>query len=180
MEVSGEVTTQNTAADPPMVELTITDDDPPEIKGPDRPPYVEGNEEPVATYTATNPDPDTVITWLELEGDDADKFASIPEGDTGVLRFQETPDFENPQDANEDGVYEVTVRASDGTLTSEAFSVRVAVIDAPGKLCLSASASSCRPPAAPQVGQEVHAILEDPDGLEGGRARHVGLGAGLR
>ena len=167
VEVSGEVTTQNTAADPPMVELTITDDDPPELKGPDRPPYVEGNDEPVATYTATNPDPDTIITWLELEGDDADKFASIPEGDTGVLRFKTPPNFEDepPPDANGDNIYEVTVRASDGTLTSEAFFVRVEVMDAPGKLCLSSSAS-CRPLTAPQVGQEVHAILDDPDGIK--------------
>ena len=169
VEVSGEVTTQNTAADPPMVELTITDDDPPEITtDTPLPRYVEGDDKPVATYTATNPDPDTVITWLELEGADADKFDIISEGDTGVLRFKTPPNFEDepPPDANGDNIYEVTVRASDGTLTSEAFSVRVEVMDAPGKLCLSASASSCRPPAAPQVGQEVHAILEDPDGLK--------------
>ena len=165
VEVSGEVTTQNTAADPPMVELTITDDDPPELKGPDRPPYVEGNEEPVATYTATNPDPDTVITWLELEGDDADKFASISEGDTGVLHFKTPPNFEDepPQDANGDNIYEVTVSASDGTLTSEPLSVQVEVMDAPGELCLSSSASSCRSLAAPRVGREVHALLDDLD-----------------
>ena len=167
VEVSGEVTTQNTAADPPMVELTITDDDPPEITtDTPLPPYVEGNEEPVATYTATNPDPDNItITW-SLAGADADKFDIIPDGDTGVLRFKNTPDFENPPDADGDGVYEVTVSASDGTLTSEPFFVRVEVIDAPGALCLSSSASSCRSPAAPQVGQEVHAILEDPDGIK--------------
>ncbi len=165
VEVSGEVTTQNTAADPPMVELTITDDDPPEITtDTPLPPYVEGDDKPVATYTATNPDPDTVITWLELEGDDKALFDFA----AGVLRFKTPPNFEDepPPDANGDNIYEVTVRASDGTLTSEAFFVRVEVMDAPGKLCLSASASSCRPPAAPQVGQEVHAILEDPDGLK--------------
>ena len=170
VEVSGQVTTQNTAADPPMVELTITDDDPPEITtDTPLPPYVEGNAEPVATYTATNPDPDTVITWLELEGDDKALFDFA----AGVLRFKTPPNFEDepPPDANGDNIYEVTVRASDGTLTSEAFSVRVEVMDAPGKLCLSASASSCRPPVAPQVGQEVHAILDDLDDIDDTIAR---------
>ncbi len=160
VEVSGEVTTQNTAADPPMVELTITDDDPPELKGPDRPPYVEGNAEPVATYTATNPD-NITITW-SLDGADADKFTLID----GVLRFKEPPDFEDP--ANPDKEYVLTVTASDETLPSEPlpsepFSVTVAVIDAPGALCLSSFALSCRPLAAPRIGQEVHAILEDLD-----------------
>ncbi len=165
VEVSGQVTTQNTAADPPMVELTITDDDPPQITtDTPLPPYVEGDDKPVATYTATNPDPDTVITWLELEGDDKALFDFA----AGVLRFKTPPNFEDepPPDANGDNIYEVTVRASDGTLTSEAFFVRVEVRDAPGALCLSASASSCRPLTAPQVGQEVHAILEDPDGIK--------------
>ena len=178
VEVSGQVTTQNTAADPPMVELTITDDDPPQITtDTPLPPYVEGNDKPVATYTATNPD-NITITW-SLEGADAGKFDITSEGDTGVLRFKTPPNFEDepPPDANGDNIYEVTVRASDGTLTSEAFFVRVEVMDAPGKLCLSASAS-CRPLTPGRAGGTRHS--GGPGRPEGGRARHVGLGAGLR
>ena len=153
VEVSGKVTVNDTLADPEPVTLTITDDDPPQITtDTPSPTYVEGDNKPVATYTATNPDRDNItITW-SLGGDDADKFAIIPDNDTGVLRFEETPDYE---DANEDRFYEVTVTASDGTLTSEPFPVRVEVKDAPGELSLS--------PAAPRIGQEVRAILDDLD-----------------
>ena len=156
IKVSGQV---DTLADPEPVTLTITDDDPPQITtDTPSPTYVEGDDKPVATYTATNPE-NITIGW-SLDGADADKFADIPDGDTGVLRFKDTPDYE---DANEDRFYDVTVTASDGTLTSEPFPVTVEVMDAPGKLCLSSSASSCRPLAAPRIGQEVHALLDDLD-----------------
>ena len=80
-----------------------------------------------------------------------------------MLRFKDTPDYE---DANEDRFYDVTVTASDGTLTSEPFPVTVEVMDAPGELCLSSSASRCLPLRRPRVGQEVHAILDDLDGID--------------
>ena len=157
VEVSGQVVANDTLADPDAVTLTITDDDPPEITTDTPfPTYVEGDDEPVATYTATNPE-NITITW-SLDGADADKFDSIPDGDTGVLRFKDTPDFENPHDAGEDGFYEVNVTASDGTLTSELLRVTVAVMDAPGELSLS--------PAAPRIRQEVRAILDDLDGID--------------
>jgi Domain of unknown function (DUF4347)/Cadherin-like/Cadherin domain len=45
---------------------------------------------------------------------------------TGVLSFAAAPDFENPADAGADNVYDVTVRASDGSLgTTQAIQVRV-------------------------------------------------------
>ena len=160
-------------------ELTITDDDPPEIKGPDRPTYVEGNEEPVATYTATNPE-NGYDHHLVGVGRRRRRQVLISTSPTACCISWTPPDYEDepPQDADGDGVYEVTVSASDGTLTSEAFFVRVEVMDAPGKLCLSASASSCRPLTAPQVGQEVHAILEDPDGMPRRTSPSRGSGSG--
>ena len=36
-----------------------------------------------------------------------------------VLSFKKSPDFEMPGDRNTDNVYEVTVRASDGTLNAD-------------------------------------------------------------
>lgn len=58
-----------------------------------------------------------------LAGDDALKFSV----DTnGVLTFNNSPDFENPTDANHDNHYKVTVVASDGSLTdSQSFDVEV-------------------------------------------------------
>ena len=166
VEVSGQVVANDTLTDPEPVTLTITDDDPPQITtDTPSPTYIEGDDEPVATYTATNPE-NITITWSR-GGADADKFDIIPNGDTGVLRFKDTPDYE---DANEDRFYDVTVTASDGTLTSEPFPVTVEVMDAPGALCLSSSASRCQQVAAPRVGQEVHAILEDLDGIDDTRA----------
>ena len=44
------------------------------------------------------------------------------EGDVAgsqVLSFKKSPDFEMPGDRNTDNLYEVTVRASDGTLNAD-------------------------------------------------------------
>ena len=62
--------------------------------------YAENGEDPVATFSANDPEGDA-ITW-ELEGDegvDNDDF-EIGE-DSGVLTFKESPDFENPTDRDE-------------------------------------------------------------------------------
>ena len=63
------------------------------------------------TYEATDGDGDQVT--LSLMGADQALFML---SSAGVLSFETAPDFENPTDANEDNVYEVTVRASDGTM----------------------------------------------------------------
>ena len=60
---------------------------------------------------ATDPD-DDVLTYTKT-GADADKFTLNVA--TGELTFISPPDYENPADMNLDGVYEVTVTASDGT-----------------------------------------------------------------
>ncbi|NBD19260.1 DUF4347 domain-containing protein [Aquabacterium fontiphilum] len=66
----------------------------------------------VTTVTASDPE-GTAITYSISGGADAARF-SITAG--GVLNFTTAPDFENPTDSNADNVYEVTVRASDGSL----------------------------------------------------------------
>jgi hypothetical protein len=55
------------------------------------------------------------ITY-SISGDDA-SLLSIG-GSSGILAFQSSPDFESPQDADQDNIYSVTVSASDGQLTS--------------------------------------------------------------
>ena len=130
-----------------MQTLTITDDDPPEVTGESAPAYIEGGTGPVATYTASNP-ADVPLTW-SLEGDDANAFTIS----NGVLRFTEPPDYE----ASRDSVYQVTVKASDGTDPAGTLEVTVAVLDALGKVEL--------PPSQPQVEVALTATLSDLDGL---------------
>ena len=129
------------------VSVTITDDDPPEVKGEETPTYVEGGTGPVATYTASNP-ANARLTW-SLDGTDKDAF-TIP---NGVLRFRQSPDYEDPPDKE----YDITVQASDGTVTGE-LPVLVTVEDALGTVRLSAS--------QPRVGSALTATVSDPDGVD--------------
>ena len=92
------------------VTVTNVDEAPPVITGDAALDYAENGTDPVATYSATDPESAT-ITWT-LEGDDAADF-EISAG--GVLTFGSPPDYENPADADLDNVYKVTVKASDGT-----------------------------------------------------------------
>ena len=86
--VSGSVTSYDLPDkpnNPAEVKLTITDDERPTVRSTaatrttyDDYAYTEGEQTPVDTYTATNPDTDNIsITW-SLEGADANKFADIP------------------------------------------------------------------------------------------------------
>ena len=109
----------------------------------------------IATYTATDPEGESVT--LSLMGDDAGLF----ELDADVLSFKKSPDFEMPGDRNTDNVYEVTVRASDGTLNADLMvTVKVANAIYPtdrGTVTLSSEEAL--------VGVELTATLTD---LEGG------------
>lgn len=84
---------------------------------------VAENTTAVTTVTATDPEGDS-LTYSISGGADAAKFSVV--GATGVLTFVAAPDFEAPGDANTDNVYEVTVKASDGSLfDTQALSVTV-------------------------------------------------------
>ena len=65
---------------------------------------------------------DTNLTY-SLEGDDASLFSI---GSTGVITFNASPDYEAPQDANEDNEYELSVIAtSDDDAAAQAIIIRV-------------------------------------------------------
>ena len=113
--------------------VEILDDDippveniPPELTGESSPTYPENGTGPVATYSATDEDGDT-ITWslpnTNFETDRHDFSIS----DIGVLTFDSSPDFEDPDDSNRDNIYKVTVRASDGNGGSDSIDVTVTV-----------------------------------------------------
>ena len=77
----------------------------------------------IHTVTATDPD-GTSPTFSIVGGADAADFNI--NSTTGALTFVATPNFEAPADANLDNVYEITVRATDGTLfDDDAYTVTV-------------------------------------------------------
>ena len=117
-----------------------------------------------ATLVASDPDGKKVT--LSLMGNDAGSFELADDADTGnavsqELSFMEKPDFEMPGDRNRDNVYEVTVRASDGTMHADRALI-IKVINNPGeggKVTLS--------PEDAVVGVELKATLAH---MEGGVA----------
>ncbi len=77
---------------------------------------VPENTTAVMTVTASDPDAGTTFTYSISGGADAAKFAI--NSSTGALTFVSAPDYENPTDVGADNVYDVTVSASDGSLTA--------------------------------------------------------------
>lgn len=93
--------------------------------------YAENGVGPVTTVTSS--DIDGPARTYSIDGADAALF-DIDSG-TGVLTFKASPDFESPADADNDGVYELTVVASDGGL-SDSQAITVTVTDVPDSLRL--------------------------------------------
>ena len=121
---------------------------------------VTGEALNVASYTATDPEDESVS--LSLMGDDAGLFELAADTDTGkgvsqILSFKKSPDFEMPGDRNDDNLYEVTVRASDGTMSADRMVVVKVTNDVEGgKVALS--------PEDAVPGVELTATLTDPEG----------------
>ena len=66
----------------------------------------------IATLGATDDDTaESDLDWSVAGGADA---AEVTLSESGVLAFDSAPDFEEPDDSDTDGVYEVTVQVSDG------------------------------------------------------------------
>ncbi len=104
-----------TASDPyglsDSVTLTINVRDvneAPVLSGPPAANFAENDTGVVASYSATDPENDT-IEW-RLSGADAGTFSIAG----GVLTFQAPPDYEARADANRDNRYQVTVEAFGG------------------------------------------------------------------
>ncbi len=71
----------------------------------------------VTTVTATDADlPAQPLTYSISGGADSARFSI--NSSTGELTFIAAPDFEVPTDAGADNIYNVTIQASDGTLTT--------------------------------------------------------------
>ena len=64
----------------------------------------------VSVFGTSDADGDNVTITLGTSGDEA----LFDLGQSGILTFLQNPDYENPQDADSNNVYEVTLLASDG------------------------------------------------------------------
>ena len=115
------------------VTIKVTDvDEAPEItvgglaiSGIARVDYAEDRRDAVATYRASGPDAD-MANWT-LEGVDAGDFDI---SSSGELTFVRAPDYETPADMGGDNMYQVTVKAADGTyMDTQDVTVRVMDVD---------------------------------------------------
>lgn len=97
-----------------------------------------------ATRLAVDPDGKRFAFSID-GGEDKDLFTINQK--TGVLRFNDSPDFEAPQDADGDNVYEVDVAATDkgGAVSHQALSVSVTDVVEGG------TANTASWPASPAV-----------------------------
>ena len=118
--------------------------------------YAENGTDPVATYTAVDPE-GAAVKW-SLAGLDAGDFSI----DGGVLAFKKSPNYEaatggGSDAANMSNTYSVTVVATDATRKASMKPVTVTVtnVDEPGTVKLTT--------LAPRAGIELGASVTDPD-----------------
>ena len=92
--------------------------------GESHPTIEENSTEYVGRYSATDPE-GVATSWTALSGPDRAHFEL---DDDGNLSFTNVPDYDARDDANRDNRYQVTVGASDGSLT-DTLDVTVIITD---------------------------------------------------
>ena len=75
---------------------------------------IDENTTEITTIQATDSEGDNITYFIEGSDSALMTIGSM----SGELSFISPPDYENPQDSNQDNVYEVTIIASDGSLSS--------------------------------------------------------------
>ncbi|MEI6615285.1 MAG: cadherin-like domain-containing protein, partial [Cyanobium sp. ELA507] len=86
--------------------------------------FAENGTGTVYTATASDPDASSTLTY-SIAGTDASLFNI--NSSTGAVTFKNAPNFESPADAGANNVYDFTVSASDGSLSSAAKAVAITV-----------------------------------------------------
>ena len=140
------------------VTITVEDvDETPVVSGPGSLELEEGTSAGTTLATYTSTDPDRKGIDLVLSGTDSEDFTL---SSSGVLTFNEVPNFEEPADSNRDNRYQVTVEAreqGDGTSVGRLnVTIRVTNVDERGVLETNVE--------EPRVGQTVRLNVEDEDG----------------
>ena len=139
--------------------------------------YAENDTAQVARYTATDPE-GTPVIW-SLAGTDRLDFTIT----AGILRFANTPDYEQPADAGGNNVYTVIVHATAGIHTrSQAITIRVTPVDEPPTLTEVSRVSSYAENGTAQVARYT---ATDPEGatviwsLDGADAEDFAISNGV-
>ena len=101
--------------------------------------FAENKTGTVYTVAATDQDAGATLTY-SLTGTDAARFNI--NATTGVITFKSTPNYEAPTDAGKNNVYDVTVRASDGTnVTTKDVAITVTNVNEAPVITSAATAS---------------------------------------
>ena len=147
-----------------VVEVQATPRHP--IEGPTAISFAENSDDPVASYRFAPAELDQSEVAYRLKLSDIADSGLFELDSQGRLRFQDTPDFETPTDADGNNLYTVWLKAApasgnEGPVAqanqSPTFTKQVAVTvtDVPSTIALS--------PLPPQVGVPLTAALTDPD-----------------
>ena len=100
-----------------------SDNTPPSITSPGRVNHRE-NRDAVTSFTATDAESDT-ITWEITGGADMGVFNLST---SGLLSITNAPDFEAPADADKNGIYEITITATDDGTPSASSTLDVTIL----------------------------------------------------
>jgi serralysin len=149
-----------TATTDQTVTITVTDEN--EMPGFTSASAVEVEENVTGVvYTAVATDPEGEDITYSLTGDDAALFTI--DAATGEVRFVSSPDFENPQDADGDNVYEIEITASDGTI-AEGLPVTITVTNDSQEFSPSITSSAAVTVAEDNDGLDAFATVTATDG----------------
>ena len=126
--------------------------------------YAENGKDPVATFTATDPE-GAAVSWDLDEGGEPD-HALFAISKDGVLTFKSPPNYES----GTDNMHSVTVRATDnmydidgvmGMVTTKTVTVTVMNVEEPGSVKLTVNGTTGQPVLQPQMGEALTATLSD-------------------
>lgn len=133
------------------------------------------NGSAVTIVTATDAD-GTTPTYAIAGGADAALFTIDPV--TGALSFLSAPDFENRLDADGDGIYQVSVRATDGTNAfDQLLSITVTDVSEVGKTITGSSGNNTISPTTTVVGYQTTVLNDTIYALAGNDIIDGGAGA---
>ena len=141
--------------------ITNVEEAPSITAGPEEKDYDENGKAVVAEYTAEDDEDDAAsidLVW-SLDGVDDDLF-TITDGE---LSFKSPPDFESPDDGDDNNVYNVIVQVDDSDVSADSpratHTVVITVLDIEETGSVTYSARQ------PKEGTALMATLSDPDGL---------------